>query len=332
MKFARIAIFILGLTALAGLTVYAGAGAVFQAFAALGVKGLAVIAGLHLPVLVLLGLAWWFIGKDVTGATPFNHVWARLVRDAASEVLPFSQAGGYLIGVRVLHLRGVRAVAAGLSMSVDLVTELWAKLPYIAAGLIALMLATPHASLVRALAIAFAVTIAAALLPVLLRERLWKGMEALAIRISARWPEFSGSATGDIRDAYDTLFARHRNLLAAFGIHLFCWFFGAVETWVILALMGVHATAVSALVIDSLVSTLRTFAFLVPAAAGVQEGAYVLACALFGIPPATAVAVSLARRARELVIALPAFLTWQYLEIRRPLALRNETAGSKPDR
>jgi hypothetical protein len=50
------------------------------------------------------------------------------------------------------------------------------------------------------------------------------------------------------------------------------------------------------------VAGLRTFVFMVPAAAGVQEASYVLACAVFGIAPAAAVAASFARRARDLTL------------------------------
>jgi hypothetical protein len=46
---------------------------------------------------------------------------------------------------------------------------------------------------------------------------------------------------------------------------------------------------------------------MVPAAAGVQEASYVLACAVFGIPPAVAVAASLARRARDLTLGVATF-------------------------
>jgi len=317
MRSLRVVVFLLGLTGLAALTVFAGAGAVLRAFTDLGPQGIFAITALHLPVLAILGLAWWFIGRAATGATPLAHIWARFVRDSASEVLPFSQAGGYLLGVRALQLRGVRPISGALSMSVDLVTELWGKLPYVAAGLIALIIRVPQNGVAHALAIAFILTIAVALAPVLLHGRLWRSLESLAQRISARWPEFAGRAPEEIRQSYDKLFAHRENLFAAFAIHVFCWFFGAVETWLLFFLMGVPVSPVPAIIIDSLVSTLRTFGFLVPAAAGIQEGAYVIVCALFGLPPATAVAVSFARRARDLAIAIPTFATWQYLEARR---------------
>jgi hypothetical protein len=46
----------------------------------------------------------------------------------------------------------------------------------------------------------------------------------------------------------------------------------------------------------------------------VQEGAYVMLGGLFGLPPDTALALSLLKRARDLAIGIPALATWQALE------------------
>jgi hypothetical protein len=43
---------------------------------------------------------------------------------------------------------------------------------------------------------------------------------------------------------------------------------------------------------------------MVPAAAGVQEVSYMLAAAVFRIPPAAAIGASFARRARDLVLGV----------------------------
>ncbi len=317
MKHARGIAFLVGIAALAVLMVYAGTGAVLRALVSLKIWGLVLIALLHVPVLALLGLAWWSVGREVPGATLRKLIRARFVRDAVAEVLPFSQAGGYLVGLRALHVEGVRALPAALSMSVDLVMELWAKLPYICAGLVALVLMAPDSQLLRPLAAALALTIAVASIPVLLRGRLWRLLESFALVLAKRWPEFATVSANDVQQTFDRMFTHRGRLLAGFSIHAFCWFVGAAETWVILALMGTRASPLAALAVDSLVSALRTFAFLVPAAAGVQEASYVLVGALFGLSPATALAVSLARRARELVIGVPVIAVWQITEARR---------------
>ena len=68
------------------------------------------------------------------------------------------------------------------------------------------------------------------------------------------------------------------------------------------------------LVIESLLYAARSVAFAVPNAVGVQEGAYILLGASFGLTPETALALSLLKRARDLTIGLPALVAWQLLE------------------
>lgn len=312
MTLGRVFAFLLGAAVLIALTVYAGAGAVLHALGVLQFSGLIAIALVHVPVVALLGGAWWQIGHDLPGATRLKFAWARLVRDAAAEVLPFSQIGGFVLGVRALHLGGVSALRAALSMSVDLVMELWAKLPYFLAGLIALFAVAPDLHLIRALPLALALTALVVAIPIIFRTRLRRVLEVSAVAIARRWPNLD--SRDEMTAFFDRIFAEKQRLFAAFAIHLVCWFIGAAETWLILTLMGIHVSLAEALAIDSLVAGLRTFGFLVPAAAGVQEASYVVVCALFGLSPATAVAVSLARRARDIVLGVPTLAAWQYLE------------------
>ena len=103
-------------------------------------------------------------------------------------------------------------------------------------------------------------------------------------------------------------------------LHAVAWGLGAVETWIALRLLGVDASLAQAAVIDGLFVTVRMFAFAIPAAVAVQEGAYVVLCGLFGVGAPTALAFSLVRRARDLVIGAPAVLVWQLIERRRRAA------------
>jgi len=68
------------------------------------------------------------------------------------------------------------------------------------------------------------------------------------------------------------------------------------------------------LVIESLLHAVRGAAFAVPSALGAQEGALVLLCAAFGIPPEEAIALSLVKRAADLVLGVPGLIGWQMLE------------------
>jgi glycosyltransferase 2 family protein len=298
--------FTLGVAAAAAATVYAGAGAVAQALHSLHLTGLLLIALLHVPIGAAMGLAWWLAAGEAPPASRARFCWARFVRDAAAEVLPFSQLGGFVLGVRALGLARTSIARGAVSMSIDLVIELAAKLPYVAAALAALLTLAPHSALLRPLAAALAVTCLAVSIPLLARARLWASLEAMAYRIARRWPTL-GTLNEELRRAFDrTLLSRPR-LFTSFALHLACWFLGAGEAWVVFRLLGVHLSLAEALAIDGAVAALRTFGFMIPAAAGVQEASYLLGAAVFGIPPAVAVAASLARRARDLALGVVTF-------------------------
>ncbi|HEX4635260.1 MAG TPA: hypothetical protein VH189_03705, partial [Rhizomicrobium sp.] len=90
--------------ALIAITVRAGMEPVLRALATLSFSGLAAITLMHLPVIALMGLAWWFVGRAVTDASWNAFIVARLTRDAIAEILPFSQLGGFVGGIRLLIL------------------------------------------------------------------------------------------------------------------------------------------------------------------------------------------------------------------------------------
>lgn len=298
----------LGAAVLAATLLYAGTGAVVHTLERLRLAGLLILVLAHLPIVALMGGAWYLATGTVPIAPPRRFLWARLVRDAAAETLPFSQLGGFVLGVRALRLRGPAALRGVLSMTVDLVVELGAKLPYVLAGVLALLATAPSSGLMRPFELGLAVSAAAVAVPVLTRRRLGALFQRAVHKIAGRWPVLASlqrmHAQGDTNTVLDDILSRRGRLAFAFALHGLCWFLGAAELWLTFDLLGEPVSVPHALVIDSAVAILRTFAFMVPAAAGVQEASYVLACAVFGISPAAAVAASLARRARDLTLGV----------------------------
>ncbi len=298
---------ILGVCALIGAVLYAGAGAVVQAVATLRISGLVALVLLHLPIVVLMGLAWWLASGDTPPASPSRFVWARFVRDAAGDLLPSLQLGGVVFGLRALG-RGQTIAVGVVSASIDGVIELTAKLPYVLAALLTLLALASQPRLARLLFLALAATGLLVGVLLLARRSLSAWLQALARSISARWPGVlpvdGGPGSRDLQASFDHILSQRARLWSAFAIHLCCWFLGAAEVWVAFRLLGRDLTVAQALAIDGTVVGLRTFGWMVPAAAGVQEASYMLVAAVFGISPAAAIAASFARRARELVLGV----------------------------
>jgi len=91
-------------------------------------------------------------------------------------------------------------------------------------------------------------------------------------------------------------------------INLIGWLAGTGEVFLILELLNHPVSWVNALLLESLGQAIRGAAFAVPGALGVQEGGYLLLAPLAGLPPDMALALSLAKRAREIILGLPGLL------------------------
>jgi uncharacterized membrane protein YbhN (UPF0104 family) len=114
-------------------------------------------------------------------------------------------------------------------------------------------------------------------------------------------------------------------------LHFCGWIAGAIGTWIALRLIHVPVDIVSVIALDSLVYGVRSLAFFVPNALGVQEAAYALLAPLVGVGKEFALAVSLIKRARDIAVGIPILLVWQLIEGRRALAKRGQAADAEQD-
>jgi putative membrane protein len=306
------------LAALAGLAVAAwfviqvGFAAVLGAIASIGWTGFAILCAYALAAFVVLGAAWFVL---MPSAPFWDFVWGRIVRDAAGEVLPFSQLGGILIGVRALVLRGIAAPAALASSIVDMTTEMMAQIVFILTG-VALFAAHSGYALPAATISGVVFVLAGSIAFIVLQRR---GL-AIAERLAERFIPAVARQTREFHAAVRDIYKHPSRLAASSAIHLAGWVASAIGTWLAIRLMGGNINIGSAIAIESILCALRSAAVVVPGALGVQEAGYALLLPLFGLPAEMGLAVSLLKRAREIAIGAPVLLTWQGLEGRRALA------------
>jgi putative membrane protein len=187
-------------------------------------------------------------------------------------------------------------------------------------GLAMLVALGGDATIVRVVAIGLALAIPA-LLGFYLAQR--RGGQRLAQAVLTR---LAGDRQWRALGAVDTLFERLRSFYAASSslaggtaVHLAMWFVGVLEVWIALAFMGYPVGYAEALVIESLVQAVRSAAFAVPGALGVQEGGLIALCGIFGVPAEAALALSLIKRVADVAVGTPGLLAWQALEGRRLL-------------
>ena len=106
-------------------------------------------------------------------------------------------------------------------------------------------------------------------------------------------------------------------LLFAGTLQLAALISGCFEIWFAMRLFGHPVSWGDALVLESMTQAVRHLAFVVPAGLGVQEAGLVLFGHTLGISGELALAVSMAKRMREVLCGLPALISWQWSESRR---------------
>lgn len=305
--------FAAGLAVTLWLVGHLGLQPVEQALARVGVAGVLLLALAHAPTLVTLGLCWALLAGEASEARRARYVWGRSVRDAAGVLLPFSAVAGYVLGVRAVVLTGAAGAQAAVSGLVDMAAEQLARAPYMVLSVACLMWLAPGRPLTPAILMLLAATVAIAVAAGLRWDLLRGQLVKLAVRLSRYWP----GAAAEKAKAEATLcaaLARGRRFWLGMGLQFAGWLLGAAEAWLALRLLGAHLGYGEAMAIDGVYTAIRIFAFVVPAAIGVQEASYVALCGVFGVEAPTALAFSLTCRARDLLISAPPLLVWQFLE------------------
>ena len=318
MRLAVLLLTILGLIGAAVIVGSVGVAPVAAAIRAIGVGGYALYVAYTALVLTLLGGAWRAVAPGGGGLGSF--IWARTVREGATDVLPFAQIGGLVVGARALTGRRVPSDLAYASMIADLTTEMASQLIFTLFGVSALLLALgggfDSGGVLKLVLGGLGLT--CALLAVLAFGQ--QPLLSAAARIGERLLPASVAGLSAVQTRLAAIYRDRAALAWSFACNLAAWIASGVGAWLALRLMGVTIGPVAVIAIESLIFAVRSIAFVVPGALGVQEGAYLLLAPLFGLDPQVAVALSLLKRARDLTIGVPALLWWQASEGRKLLA------------
>ncbi|HEV7356934.1 MAG TPA: lysylphosphatidylglycerol synthase domain-containing protein [Steroidobacteraceae bacterium] len=287
---------------------------VLVAATAVGWRGFTILCVFQLALFVLLGTAWYVLIPASYHSRAPVFIWARMVRDATSELLPFSHLGGIVLGARTAMFHGVLQPVAIGSIVTDVTTEMLAQIAFTAAGVVILTTSTPHHSLTLSIASTAAFGLATIVLSCAAFVAFQRYGRALTTKLISRLFPSAAPVTESIANCIEEIYRRPGNVGLSVLCHCGGWMATALSTWIALSLMGVHANVWSVLAIESLVCAVRSMAFLVPNGLGIQEVAYAAIAPLFGIGAEIGLAISVLKRAREIAVGLPILLLWQWLE------------------
>lgn len=272
------------------------------------------------PYFLLFALGWFYLLRpyDPEGRAGLGYLfWVTSVREAIDRLLPVASVGGGVVGVRLVRWRGIAAAPISATVIVEIVLTLIGSYAFTAVGLILLLEMSPTGAQYHRFLLIFLISLPAPAAMVLLLRygsvfaRLEKFLGPL-VGVSAL-SEGAASLDRELR----ACFKRWRSLLLAGLLQFAALMMGSFEVWFALRLFGHPVAAGTALILESMTQAMRHVAFVVPAGLGVQEATLVLFGHALGISSELALAVSMAKRIREVLCGLPSLLSWQWMEGRR---------------
>ena len=289
---------------------------ILEVLARVGWLGMVVIILFHLPQMLCSALGWQLIaGADRRQSRSRTYLQLRWVREAVNNLLPLAQIGGEFVVTRLLRRRGVPLATAIGGTIADLMLEMATQVLFTVLGVVLLARLAGHTGVVTTVTNGL---LFAALIVATVFAALWLGLAAVlekaVIRLgrSLGWP-----STGQVGGLHEALVGCYRSpgrVAAAAAWHLLSWLLGGIEVCLVLHFFGHDIGLGAGMIIESLGQAAKALGFAVPGAIGVQEGGYVVACRLLGISPEIAIALSLVKRLREVVLGVPGLILWHRTE------------------
>lgn len=314
----RLGLFLAGLTLFLGLIFQRGTADVGHALATVG-WGLIWVSLFHLLPLTANTLGWRFVIPGRRRQAFGRLLWMRWVGESVNNLLPVGQVGGDLLRARLLAQQGLRGPLAGASVVVDFTLGLLTQAVFALLGVALLLASVGVGEQSRALLLgSLAALVPLGLFLVLQQRGLFRFGAKLVTKVAGgqSWRILAGNARRLDR-AVRGLYARKGAVGDCAIARMASWLLGTGETWLTLHLLGAPGGLVDALILESLGYAVRSAAFAVPGALGVQEGGFMLLGGLVGLSPTEALVLSLAKRVREVLLGVPGLLSWLVYEARQ---------------
>jgi putative membrane protein len=277
---------------------------------------------LHALPLLLDSLGWRVLIARWRESRVANLFWIASIREAINRLLPAANIGGELAGIRLLCETGVDGVTAAASVTTEVVLTIVSQYLFVLLGVLCLLRLTNTVQFADDVLIGLAASLPlVVLLAVLLRYgSIFERMERIAVRLLGEQTlSFLAGQSASLDAAIRELCTDAPRLLTSMAWQVTGMVSGALETWLALRWLGHPVPFGAAIALESLTMTVRNFAFLVPAGLGVQEASLIGFGALLGVNGELALALSLAKRMREILFGVPALLSWYWVEGRREL-------------
>jgi putative membrane protein len=277
----------------------------------LGFAPIVAICLYRVVTLVLNARAWQLLLPPAAPPRLPTLLHLRWIGESVNGLLPVAQVGGDVARASLVAARGVPPPDAAATMIADLSAGIVTQVLFALGG--AMVFADLRVSADASRQTLLAIGIAA--VPVLAILALHAYGHKLASHLTARsstrgrLAKLAGGLTR-LDESLTALLARERAMAASLAWHLLAWLSQVGETWLLLTLVGSPVTLAAAFVIESMATAARSGAFFVPGGLGVQEMAIVSTARLVGVELDVALALGIAKRAREILVGAPGLVAW----------------------
>ncbi len=282
-----------------------------ELFVRAGWLGISAVIAFHGIQMLCSALGWREIADQPAASQPTREYFVlRWIREAVNNLLPLAQIGGEVVAFRLMSQRGAKLASAIAGTTADLTMEVVSQIVFTLIGVGLLLLSGQNDNLAEGV---IGGTVLAALFMVgaffALRFGAARLIEKGLMRLG---PMLGWSGAGKVAGLHEALLVCYRNpakVASSFLWHLISWLLGGAEVCLALYVLGHGVNASTGLVIESLGQVAKALGFAIPGALGIQEGGYIIVCAL-------ALALSLTKRLREVALGIPGLLFCQRWENR----------------
>jgi uncharacterized protein (TIRG00374 family) len=316
-RYLRIGLLLAGAAMLGVIVADNDPAAIAASIGRLGWRLAIVIVFPAIPVIVFDALGWRYaFTRDRVGLTTL--VWTRLAGEAFNLTTPTAALGGEAVKTWLLRDRVPLSEAVSSVIVAKTTITIAQGLLLLLGVVLAWTSLAADSRILTAMEWLLALEIVSLALFVLAQTR---GLAAFGGRMLARiglrrFEQHEG--LGHVDRALAGFYLRQPGRLAlSIGCHFMAWLLGAVETWMILWLLGTPVSLVTATVIEAFGTGIRFATFVIPGSLGALEGGYAATFAALGLGSTMGVTFSLVRRLRELVWVAVGLIAFALLRVPR---------------
>lgn len=308
LRFAKLLFLLLGVALLAVVLLKTDMHALWPQVERLGLAGMTTVMVVYALYFFADALSWHI----VLPAVPLKLRWlartfaVRMVGEAYNNITPTASMGGEPIKAWLLKSNwGIPLRDVGASLVIAKTTSMFSLVLFVGVGVFMLLEhPTVSAEHKHIAALGFAFIVLSAVVFFLMQHLRLSTHVARGLGRTRFGQRLGGAlaAAEDIDRQFEAFYSGHRaRLLWSFAFAMANWMLGALEVYLIMAMLGHPLSFSEVWMIECMVQLVRTVAFFIPAGLGAQEGAFAVAVGALTGFPAAGVATALVRRCRDVL-------------------------------